>query len=131
MATLPPVTLGAHILAAFAIALSLRPLLEKRWVTSAEEILQPVRQFELDQSLGAVAALCARAVVEAGATDRQAAPWPDLETAKNTVNISPGNSASAADFFPLLPVDRFDGKKRVYVKTVCLVGRHPACRSMR
>jgi phosphoserine phosphatase RsbU/P len=59
MASLLPVTLGANILAAFAIALSLRPLLEKRWVTSAEAILQPVRQFQLDQSLGAVAALIA------------------------------------------------------------------------
>jgi sigma-B regulation protein RsbU (phosphoserine phosphatase) len=62
MAGLPPVTLGAHILAAFGAALLLRPTLEKRWVAPADEIAQPARQFTLDQSLGAAAALVAAAL---------------------------------------------------------------------
>jgi sigma-B regulation protein RsbU (phosphoserine phosphatase) len=59
MESLPPVKLGAHILAAFAAALLLRYPLEKRFVDGAEEIAQPARQFVLDQGLGAVAALVA------------------------------------------------------------------------
>jgi sigma-B regulation protein RsbU (phosphoserine phosphatase) len=59
MESLPPVKLGAHILAAFAAALLLRYPLEKRFVAGAEEIAQPARQFALDQGLGTVAALVA------------------------------------------------------------------------
>ena len=59
MESLPPVKLGAHILAAFAAALLLRYPLEKRFVADAEEIAQPARQFALDQGLGTVAALVA------------------------------------------------------------------------
>lgn len=59
MESLPPVKLGAHILAAFAAALLLRYPLEKRFVADAEEIAQPARQFALDQGLGVVAALVA------------------------------------------------------------------------
>jgi phosphoserine phosphatase RsbU/P len=59
MESLPPVKLGAHILAAFAVALILRYPLERRLVAGAEEIDQPMRQFMLDLGLGAVAALVA------------------------------------------------------------------------
>lgn len=59
MASLPPVTLGAHILAAFAVALVLRRPIERRWIDRSAEIVRPMRQFTLDQSLGAVAALVA------------------------------------------------------------------------
>ena len=48
MESLPPVKLGAHILAAFAAALLLRYPLEKRLVDGADEIAQPTRQFVLD-----------------------------------------------------------------------------------
>jgi sigma-B regulation protein RsbU (phosphoserine phosphatase) len=59
MAGLPPVILGAHILAAFLLALLVRGSLEKRYVTSAAEVSQPKRQFVLDQLLGVVIALVA------------------------------------------------------------------------
>jgi sigma-B regulation protein RsbU (phosphoserine phosphatase) len=51
MAGLPPVSLGAIILTAFAAAFFLRRLLEKRVVTSADGVSQPKRQFLLDFSL--------------------------------------------------------------------------------
>lgn len=59
MESLPPVALGAHILAAFGAALLLRRPLEARWVDRAAEISRPARQFALDQSLAATAALIA------------------------------------------------------------------------
>ena len=51
MAQLPPVTLGAIILTAYAAIFLLRRLLEKRVVTSADEVSQPKRQFLFDLSL--------------------------------------------------------------------------------
>ncbi len=51
MAQLPPVTLGAIILTAYAAIFWLRRLLEKRVVTSADEVSQPKRQFLFDLSL--------------------------------------------------------------------------------
>ena len=51
MAGLPPVSLGAIILTAFAAAFFLRRLLERRVVTSADGVSQPKRQFLLDFSL--------------------------------------------------------------------------------
>jgi sigma-B regulation protein RsbU (phosphoserine phosphatase) len=51
MAGLPPVSLGANILAAFAAIFLLRRLLEKRVVTSADGVSQPKRQFLFDFSL--------------------------------------------------------------------------------
>jgi sigma-B regulation protein RsbU (phosphoserine phosphatase) len=51
MAGLPPVRLGAIILAAFAAAFFIRRLLEKRVVTSADGVSQPTRQFLFDLSL--------------------------------------------------------------------------------
>ncbi len=51
MAELPPVSLGAIILAAFAAAFLLRRFLEKRVVTSADGVSQPKRQFLFDFSL--------------------------------------------------------------------------------
>src|SRR5512143_3976489 len=59
MAGLPPVNLGAHISAAFLIALLLRASLEKRYVKADADVTQPKRQFYLDQLLGVVAALVA------------------------------------------------------------------------
>jgi sigma-B regulation protein RsbU (phosphoserine phosphatase) len=59
MAGLPPVTLGAHILAAFLIALLLRGPLEKRYVKTVADVSQPKRQFFLDQLLGVGIALVA------------------------------------------------------------------------
>jgi phosphoserine phosphatase RsbU/P len=51
MAELPPVRLGAIILAAFAAVFLLRRLMEKRVVTSADRVSQPKRQFLFDFSL--------------------------------------------------------------------------------
>jgi hypothetical protein len=45
MAGLPPVTLVAHILSAFLIALLLRGPLEKRYVKTVSDVSQPKRQF--------------------------------------------------------------------------------------
>jgi phosphoserine phosphatase RsbU/P len=51
MAELPPVSLGAIILTAFAAVFFLRRLLEKRLVTSTDGVSQPKRQFLFDFSL--------------------------------------------------------------------------------
>jgi sigma-B regulation protein RsbU (phosphoserine phosphatase) len=59
MAGLPPVYLGAHILAGFLIALLLRGPFEKRYVKTVAEVSQPKRQFFLDLLLGVAAALIA------------------------------------------------------------------------
>jgi len=59
MAELPPVRLGVHILAAYGAVLVLRRPLETRWVTSAEDVAQPVRQFFFDLAAGLSAGLLA------------------------------------------------------------------------
>lgn len=59
MAGLPPVTLGAIILAAFAIALLLRRLVERRVVLSASPLVQPQRQLALDFCLALAAGVSA------------------------------------------------------------------------
>ena len=59
MAELPPVSLGAHILAAYAAVLVLRRPLERRLVEAAGEESQPQRQFIFDFLLGLAAALLA------------------------------------------------------------------------
>jgi sigma-B regulation protein RsbU (phosphoserine phosphatase) len=62
MAELPPVRLGVHILAAYAAVLALRRPLERRWVTSAKEVAQPMRQFVFDLLAGLAAGLIAAAL---------------------------------------------------------------------
>ena len=62
MAGLPPVRLGVHILAAYAAVLALRRPLERRWVASAKEVSQPVRQFVFDLLSGTAAGLIAAAL---------------------------------------------------------------------
>ena len=59
MAELPPVSLGVHIFAAYLVVLALRRPLEKRWVTAADEVTQPKRQFVFDLLLGLAAGLMA------------------------------------------------------------------------
>jgi sigma-B regulation protein RsbU (phosphoserine phosphatase) len=59
MAELPPVSLGVHILAAYATVLILRRPLEKRVVETADEASQPKRQFVFDLMLGLAAGLLA------------------------------------------------------------------------
>jgi sigma-B regulation protein RsbU (phosphoserine phosphatase) len=59
MAELPPVRLGVHILAAYGAVLLLRRLLETRWVMSAEDVSQPLRQFFFDLAAGLAAGLLA------------------------------------------------------------------------
>ena len=59
MAELPPVSLGVHIFAAYLVVLALRRPLEKRWVTVADEVTQPKRQFVFDFLLGLAAGLVA------------------------------------------------------------------------
>jgi phosphoserine phosphatase RsbU/P len=59
MAELPPVSLGVHIFAAYLVVLALRRPLEKRWVTVADEVTQPKRQFVFDFLLGLAAGLMA------------------------------------------------------------------------
>jgi sigma-B regulation protein RsbU (phosphoserine phosphatase) len=59
MAELPPVKLGVHILAAYGAVLVLRRPMETRWVTSAEDVSQPVRQFFFDLAAGLSAGLLA------------------------------------------------------------------------
>ena len=51
METLSPVTLGTTILASFALALALRPVLERRFVLNAAIEYQPLRQFRLELAL--------------------------------------------------------------------------------
>jgi sigma-B regulation protein RsbU (phosphoserine phosphatase) len=59
MATLPPVTLGAIILGAFALAALLRQPLERRLVSLAPISDRPKRQFTVDLALYLVAGLAA------------------------------------------------------------------------
>jgi sigma-B regulation protein RsbU (phosphoserine phosphatase) len=59
MAELPPVNLGVHIFAAYAVALVLRRPFENRWVRVADEVSQPKRQFVFDFLLGLMAGLLA------------------------------------------------------------------------
>jgi phosphoserine phosphatase RsbU/P len=59
MAELPPVSLGVNIFAAFTVVLILRRPLENHWVTAADEVSQPKRQFFFDFLLGLVAGLLA------------------------------------------------------------------------
>jgi phosphoserine phosphatase RsbU/P len=59
MAELPPVSLGVHIFAAYAVALVLRRPFENRWVRVADEVSQPKRQFVFDFLLGLMAGLLA------------------------------------------------------------------------
>jgi len=59
MAELPPVRLGVHILAAYGAVLLLRRPLETRWVMSAEDVSQPLRQFFFDLAAGLAAGLLA------------------------------------------------------------------------
>jgi len=59
MAELPPVSLGVHILAAYAAVLVLRRPLESRLVETANEESQPKRQFIFDFLLGVAAGLLA------------------------------------------------------------------------
>ena len=62
MAELPPVSLGVHIFAAYAVVLCLRRPLENRWVMVADEVSQPKRQFVFDFLLGLAAGLLAAAL---------------------------------------------------------------------
>ena len=62
MAELPPVSLGVHIFAAYAVALCLRRPLENHWVMVADEVSQPKRQFVFDFLLGLAAGLLAAAL---------------------------------------------------------------------
>jgi sigma-B regulation protein RsbU (phosphoserine phosphatase) len=55
MEALPPVRLGAFILAAYGIALTLRFPLQRRLVETAADERQPRRQFALDLGLGLMA----------------------------------------------------------------------------
>jgi sigma-B regulation protein RsbU (phosphoserine phosphatase) len=59
MAELPPVRLGVHILAVYSAVLVLRRLLEYRWVISADDVSQPIRQFFFDLAAGLSAGLLA------------------------------------------------------------------------
>jgi len=59
MAELPPVSLGVHILTAYAAVLILRRPLERRLVAAADEASQPKRQFVFDFMLGLAAGLLA------------------------------------------------------------------------
>jgi sigma-B regulation protein RsbU (phosphoserine phosphatase) len=59
MAGLPPVSLGANILAAFGATLVLRRSVETRWVEAVDPIRRPSRQFRLDFCLGLLAGLIA------------------------------------------------------------------------
>ena len=51
METLSPVTLGTTILMAFALALAVRPVLERRYVLRAPIEIRPLRQFRLELAL--------------------------------------------------------------------------------
>lgn len=62
MAGLPPVSLGANLLAAFAVALLVRRAAERRWVEAVEAIHRPQRQFVLDLALGIAVGLLGAAV---------------------------------------------------------------------
>jgi phosphoserine phosphatase RsbU/P len=62
MAELPPVSLGVHIFAAYALALVGRRIFENRWVQVADDVAQPKRQFILDFLLGLLAGLVAAAL---------------------------------------------------------------------
>ena len=59
MVTLPPVTLGAILAAAFGLMLIVRKPLENRIVKSAAKTAQPKRQFFLDVSLVVLAGILA------------------------------------------------------------------------
>jgi sigma-B regulation protein RsbU (phosphoserine phosphatase) len=56
------VSLGVHIFAAYTMVLILRRPLENRFVTTAEEVSQPKRQFVFDFLLGLAAGLLAAAL---------------------------------------------------------------------
>ena len=62
MATLPPVTLGAIILASFGVMLLLHRTLEKRFVDISPEVDQPQRQFLVEMTLTFGAGVIATAV---------------------------------------------------------------------
>ena len=61
MATLPPVTLGAIIMGAFAVAAGVRPWLLRRLVASAPISRQPRRQFTVEFGMCLAAGLLATA----------------------------------------------------------------------
>lgn len=52
-------TLGAILLATYSVALAVRPLLQKRWISTAPISLRPKRQFALDLALVAAAGCAA------------------------------------------------------------------------
>jgi sigma-B regulation protein RsbU (phosphoserine phosphatase) len=56
------VSLGVHILAAYTLVLVLRRPLESRFVTAADEVSQPKRQFVFDFLLGLAAGMLAAAL---------------------------------------------------------------------